>query len=302
MQGPEARSTPWLPALSVLGFVAIATANASNMVLARANAGEVPAFSLAFFRWTIVALGLLPFVLVEILSKRRQIAGRLGIATLTGFAGMSVCGGPVYIAGATTPAINIALIFAAMPVLVLLVSWALDLERVRPAQLLGIAFALPGVLAIVARGSPATLLEIRPNEGDLLAFVGMLGWAAYNLLQLRALPGLSFLARTCTYAGLGGLFSLPFCIAEAIRAPEAVFAPRALASYLFAGLVPGIVAYAGLALLAARFGAVRASLMTYVAPASTVALSILVLGEPPAGYHLAGAALILGGVWLSLRR
>jgi drug/metabolite transporter (DMT)-like permease len=302
MHGTEVRPTSWLPVLAVLGFVAVATANASNMVMARALAGEVPAFSLAFFRWTIVALGLLPFVAVEVLAKRRQVAKRLGLATLTGFAGMFVCGGPVYLAGATTPAMNIALIFAAMPVLVLVVSWALNLERVRPAQLLGIAFALPGVLAIVARGSPAALLDLQPSQGDVLAFVGMLGWAAYNLLQPRALPGLSFLARTCVYAGLGALFSLPFCIAEAVADPGAVFSGRALASYLFAGLVPGIVAYAGLALLAARFGAVRASLMTYVAPASTAVLSILVLGEAPAAYHAAGAALILGGVWLSLRR
>jgi GH24 family phage-related lysozyme (muramidase) len=41
--------------LAFIGFVAVGFAYATNTIVARANAGEVPAFSLAFFRWTIVA-------------------------------------------------------------------------------------------------------------------------------------------------------------------------------------------------------------------------------------------------------
>ena len=295
-------ASAWLPALALLGFAVVATANASNMVLARANAGVVPPFSPAFFRWSIVAIGLLPFVLMELLVKRAAIMARIGPATLTGFFGMFVCGGPVYIAGVTTQAMNIALIFAATPVVVLLVAWMLKLEGVRRSQLLGIALALPGVLLVIARGTPAALSEVRFSQADLLVFVAMLGWAAYNLLQPRALAGISFLGRTCVYAATGALFSLPFCVAEAIQSPSAVFSSRAFATYLFAGLVPGLVAYAGLALLASRFGAVRASLLTYLAPVATAVMSIAFLAEPPAAYHLLGGALILGGVWLSLQR
>ena len=168
-------ASAWLPALALLGFAVVATANASNMVLARANAGVVPPFSLAFFRWSIVAIGLLPFVLMELLVKRAAIMARIGPATLTGFFGMFVCGGPVYIAGVTTQAMNIALIFAATPVVVLLVAWMLKLEGVRRSQLLGIALALPGVLLVIARGTPAALSEVRFSQADLLVFVAMLG-------------------------------------------------------------------------------------------------------------------------------
>lgn len=288
--------------VALVGFVAVATAGASNIILARANAGEVPPFSLAFFRWMIVALGLLPFVAVELLARRRQLRARLGMATFAGFLGMFVCGGPVYLAAVSTPATNISLIFAATPVVVLVVSWAMQLERIRPVQLASIALALPGVAVIVARGEPAALLSVRFTADDLMIFVAMLAWAGYNLVQLRALPGLSFLARTGVYAGTGALFSLPFCVAEVLAEPGAVFSRQAFAAYLFAGLVPGLFAYAGLALLAARHGAVRASLLTYVGPVATVLLSIALLGEAPATYHAVGGLLILGGVWLSLRR
>jgi drug/metabolite transporter (DMT)-like permease len=86
------------------------------------------------------------------------------------------------------------------------------------------------------------------------------------------------------------------------RAPQAVFNARALAAYVFAGLVPGVFAYAGFAYLGKRFGSVRASIVLYIGPIAAALLSFAVLGEPPGLIHLAGGALILGGVWASLRK
>jgi drug/metabolite transporter (DMT)-like permease len=56
--------------LGLLGFLLVATAQVSNMILARGVAGSVPPFSIAFFRWSIVTLGLLPAVVMAL----RQIA------------------------------------------------------------------------------------------------------------------------------------------------------------------------------------------------------------------------------------
>ena len=85
-------------------------------------------------------------------------------------------------------------------------------------------------------------------------------------------------------------------------APQAVFSMKAAEAYLFAGLVPGLIAYAGFAWLAARFGSVRTSLVLYVGPVASALLSFAILGEPPTLIHLTGGLLILGGVWASLRK
>ena len=110
-------------AFGLLAFLLVATAQVSNMILARGVAGTVPPFTIAFFRWSIVAVGLLPAVVIALRENpgllRRQ---GLGIAA-AGFLGMFICGGPVYIAGVTTSAINIALIMALSPLVVLLLSF-----------------------------------------------------------------------------------------------------------------------------------------------------------------------------------
>jgi drug/metabolite transporter (DMT)-like permease len=84
--------------------------------------------------------------------------------------------------------------------------------------------------------------------------------------------------------------------------PAQAFSVKALESYVFAGLVPGLIAYAGFAWLAGKFGSVRTSLVLYVGPVASALLSFVILGEPPTAIHFLGGLLILGGVWASLRK
>ncbi len=132
--------------VSIVGLLVVATAQVSNMILARAAAGAIPPFAIAFFRWTIIALALSPVVSGEIRAGRLKLAGEFSPILATGFLGMFLCGGPVYAAGETTGAINIALIMSLSPVTVLLIAWILRLEHVKPMRLAGMALALAGTL------------------------------------------------------------------------------------------------------------------------------------------------------------
>ena len=286
-------------ALGLLGFVLVATAQVSNMILARGVAGTVPPFSIAFFRWSIVALGLLPAVVMALRESPGSLRGQgLGIVA-AGFLGMFVCGGPVYVAGVTTSAINLALIMALAPLVVLLFSFMSGQEAIHRSQVVGMLVALAGAALIITKGQAAAGMGVAP--GDLLALLAMLGWAGYTLLQNRVGSGVSFLARIGLFAAAGALFSLPFAIHEIWSAPAAAFSGRAALVYLFAGLVPGLFAYAAYAYLGSMFGAVSTSLSLYLGPIVSAVLSILFLGEAPTMIHLIGGALSLGGMWLSLQ-
>src|SRR5262245_9395590 len=93
----------WMVFVAMSGFAAVAVAQVANMILARANAGSVPPFSLATARWSIVAIGLAPFVLKELRAQTGAFWWRhWRMIFSAGFLGMFVCGGPVYIAGETT--------------------------------------------------------------------------------------------------------------------------------------------------------------------------------------------------------
>lgn len=285
--------------LGLLGFLLVATAQVSNMILARGVAGSVPPFSIAFFRWSIVALGLLPAIVMALQQKPGLLRGQTFGIVAAGFLGMFVCGGPVYLAGVTTSAINLALIMALAPLAVLLFSFVSGQEPIHRSQIVGMLLSLAGAGLIITKGQHAIGAGV--VTGDLLALMAMLGWAGYTLLQNRVGSGISFLARIGLFAAAGALFSLPFAIHEMWTAPSATFSVRAVEVYLFAGLVPGLFAYAAYAWLGAKFGAVSTSLSLYLGPIVSAVLSILFLGEAPTLIHLIGGALSLGGMWLSLQ-
>ena len=167
--------------LGLLGFLLVATAQVSNMILARGVAGSVPPFSIAFFRWGIVALGLLPAVVMALREKPGLLQGQTFGIFVAGFLGMFVCGGPVYVAGVTTSAINLALIMALAPLVVLLLSFVSGQEAIHRSQIIGMLLALAGAGLIISKGQGAIGSGVA--IGDLLALMAMLGWAGYTLLQ-----------------------------------------------------------------------------------------------------------------------
>jgi drug/metabolite transporter (DMT)-like permease len=283
----------------LLGFLVLASAQVSNMILARAVAGSVPPFTIAFFRWGLVALGLSPAIIAALRSHPGTLRADGAAIAATGFLGMFLCGGPVYVAGETTSAINIALIMALSPLVVLVVSWLLRLDVIRGGQIVGMLISLAGAVLIIMRGRSAG--SAGPTAGDILALLAMMAWAGYTLMQNRAGPSLGFLARVGLFAAAGALFSLPFAGYEMWSRPEAVFTTHALAVYLFAGLVPGLFAYTAYAYLGSAFGAISTALSLYLGPIVSAILSIALLGEAPTLVHVIGGTLSLGGLWWSMR-
>src|SRR4029079_8981772 len=89
----------WVNLLAISGFVAVAFAQVSNMILARANAGEVPPFSLASARWAVIAFGLSPFLVRSCRRSDFATPSQWWPVLAAGFMGMFLCGAPVSIAG-----------------------------------------------------------------------------------------------------------------------------------------------------------------------------------------------------------
>lgn len=85
-------ATGWDDAVALTGFVLVAIGQASNQVLARGLAGSVPPFSLAFFRWSIIAIGLAPFAIAVVREGKIPLAQNLWPILAAGFLGMFLCG------------------------------------------------------------------------------------------------------------------------------------------------------------------------------------------------------------------
>jgi drug/metabolite transporter (DMT)-like permease len=283
-------------------FFAVPAFFAANMLVARWNAGEIPPVALAFWRWTATLGMLLPFVAHRLWRGREELYARWKSYLWLGFLGMGVCGAPVYMAGVTTTATNIGLIYAASPVVIVLLAWLRYGDAVAGRQLLGVALCLCGTLWIVGRGDLGSFVRLEFVAGDLLVVVAMLAWSVYSVLLKHTPTKFDATARLAAIVAGGVAINLPFYAAETLYIAAPALDAKTLATILFTALVPGVGSYLSYSIIVARLGPALASLVMYLIPLYGALLAWLVLDERLAAFHLMGLALMLPGLWLGTRR
>jgi drug/metabolite transporter (DMT)-like permease len=195
------------------------------------------------------------------------------------------------------------LIYAASPVLVVVLGRMLDKEPLSAGRLAGIALCLAGVATVFARGRIANLLEVQFGVGDLWIAAGSASWGLYSVLLRHRPSRFDPLSRLCLFSLAGSLILLPFTIGEAILwGPPDLGDWRVWLSWLVVALVPGIGAYAAYGFCVAELGASRTSLAMYLGPPYVGVMAWAALGETPQWYHLLGIALVLPGLFLATRQ
>lgn len=272
-----------------------------NMLVARWMAETAPPIGLAFWRWFGVFLIMLLLRGPQLWKQRRDVLAEAPDLLLLGAIGMGVCGAFVYIGAHTTEATNIGLIYAAAPVLIILLAGLVYGERLTAMQLLGVGVCLSGVLWIIFRGDLETLLSLRFTVGDLWIVAGAIGWAVYVVLLKYRPSRLGMMTRFTALCGAGSLVLLPFYVWETLTGKPMPVTPDTLVANGLLIFVAGFGAYQAYAKAQAVLGASRGSLVMYMSPVYVAAMAWAFLGERLETYHLIGAALVLPGIWLANR-
>jgi drug/metabolite transporter (DMT)-like permease len=280
----------------------------TNMLVARAVAGDIPPVALAFWRWTLVFALLAPWTVRPLWRQRHAVRREWRDLALLGAFGMGVCGAFVYVGAETTTATNIGLNFGASPILIVLLTGLGGHERLTQRQLAGVVASLAGVLVLIFRGDPAALLAVRLVPGDLWIACASAAWAGYAVILRYRPSALDPATRFAAVTLYGCAIMAPFHLAEALAGDLPAVDPTTRAGAITLGaialvaVVPGIGAYQGYARIQRTLGAATTGLVLYLTPLYTALLAWLLLDEALDPYHLVGAALILPGIWLATRR
>ena len=274
---------------------------AGNAVMGRAVAGAVPPIGLAFWRWTLGTLIVLPFAWKHLRHDLTPLLASWKPVLLLGTLGIGMFNTFQYIALNSTTALNTVMLQSSMPVMIVLMSLCLFGDRVRFAQGLGIVVSLIGALTLISHGDPAVLLGLRLNIGDVWMLVAVAIYAAYTTLLRRkpAVHGLSFVV--VTFA-IGAVELLPFYIWETLTQRAVAATPTTFLAVGYVALFPSIVAYLCFNRSVELAGATTAGLAIHLIPVFGSLLAVLFLGERPYLHHGVGIALIAVGIILATRR
>ena len=274
---------------------------ATNVVIGRSVADEVGPWTLAFLRWSLALLIVLPFAAGSLRGSLPALRAQGRVIAALAFLGMFVCGGVVYVALHHTTATNATLIYASANVMILVLEW---LFRGRPSglrELAGTVLAFSGVAIVALRGE--RLADFTFNPGDLLIAVAALAWAIYAVVLKRpgltAIPGLAQFAATMA---IGALLLLPMTAWEIATGPALPRSAQGWLAVAGVALIPSVGAFFGYQYGVRRFGPATMAMTSYLWTPYGVLLALIFLGETLYAYHLIGLALIVPGVVLATAR
>jgi drug/metabolite transporter (DMT)-like permease len=274
---------------------------AGNAIVARGVAGEIPPIGLAFWRWTLAALVVLPFAWPHVRRDAKAMLASWRIMLVLSALGIAAFNTGLYLAAQSTTALNIVMLQSTVPVLIVVASFILFRDEVTKRQGLGIAISLAGALTLVSHGAPEALTSLALNAGDLWMLAAGVSYAIYTALLRRrpAVHGLSFLFATFV---IGAALLLPLYIGETSGGHPMPLSWHALLAVGYVAVFASAVAYLAFNRTVELLGANTAGLSVHLVPVFGAILAIAVLGEQPHLYHLLGIGLIATGILLATRR
>ncbi len=196
-----------------------------------------------------------------------------------------------------------ALLYALMPIFVLVIERVRGRERVSATKLAGIVVALAGTVVVLAgRGMLGMAGARRVLMGDFLLLVAVFAWAIY------AVGGKAYAAR---YGGLA-TGSATLVIGTLLCAPAGAWFFHAshwrslsgwgAASVVYLVLVTSVVAWLIYYWALGRAEASRVAVWSNMQPVLTALLAWAVYGEALTAPFLVGGALVVAGVVVTERR
>ena len=270
-----------------------------NFVIGKIVVQTIPPFIMAFIRWGIALIFLLPLFYKEGLPAKALIMKYWREILVMAFSGIFAFNTLVYFAVSYTTSVNAALVNALSPVVILILSTIFIKEKLGWFQGIGGAISFLGVLTVISRGDIAVLLHWNFNLGDLLMIIAVILWGIYSILMKKVTAEISSIQVTTISAFVGWLILIPFALMEYIQVKPLVFTATNTLGLLYIGIFASFLAFLWWNKGVIQLGAGKAAVFLNLIPLFAALLSYLFLKESLVLTQVIGGILIISGVMLA---
>jgi drug/metabolite transporter (DMT)-like permease len=204
---------------------------------------------------------------------------------------------------ARSTATNAALLITIEPISLILLSPLFLGERLSRRDGLAAGLALVGAAVVVVNGIPGVTRALVPHwRGDVLLLASGVAYASYSLFGRAVLARHPALRVTAWSIVWGALAMAPLAGAEWLAGRRPVWTAAAVVGTLYLGIVITALGYLAWNYALERVEAPRAAIFLNVQPLMGALLGVTWLGEPLTAFTVAGGALIVAGLSLTVKR
>ena len=263
---------------------------------------NIPPYSLAFLRWCLVWIILLPFTYKELLKLKNNIKKNLSLFFILGFTSVCIFTSFTYNALNYTQVINASLFNTAIPVTIILVCFLLKIEKTNLFQISGLLISVLGILAIITKLDLNILLTLNFNKGDLFMIVAIIAWGIYSAYLKKRTFDVSLLALVHIICTFGLIFLLPLFILDLMQGKTIELTSNLFYILIYIAIFPSIGSYYCWAGAVSIIGANRAGIFLSLIPLFSTIFAILFFNEKFLFFHFIGSVLIIIGLFLSNKK
>lgn len=269
----------------------------TSFVATKLAYSSFPPLTLGAVRFVIASVILLiaaQWMELLVLPPRRD----LGMMALSGLLGITLYFAMENIGVHLTTASNAALIMSSYPAITMIMERLIYGVHVTAMKWVGIALAMVGVMFVSGAGAGAG------GEHALLGNVILCGtgvvWAFYNFATRSVVNRYPAVTVSLYQTLAGSLAFIPLALLERGQWREPTAASWGIAAYL--GVFCSVAAFMLFNYGLRRLTAGAAVSLTNLVPVFGVFFSVIILGESVSVWQLAGGAVVLFGVYLSVRK
>lgn len=258
-------------------------------------------YAAAFLRFAIASICLWVAVLRIEGRVPRPTRGQMLPCLLLGMTGVFSYNVLFFKGLALIEASRAAIIIANNPIGIALFSALIFGERLTPLRLTGILISVSGAVTVISRGNPLGLFSGGVGWGELFILGCVASWVTFSLLGKAFMKHMTPLSAVFFASVAGAVCLLPSAVADGLLTGWAAIPFPAWASLFFLGFFGTVLSFVWYYEGIRAIGATKAGVFINIVPVSAIVLSYLILDEPITRSLLAGAALVLGGIWLTNR-
>jgi len=263
---------------------------------------NVPPYSLAFFRWILVWIILLPFTYKEISKIKTEVKNNLSLFFILGFTSVGIFSAFTYNALNYTQVINASLFNTAIPVSIILVCFLLKIEKTNIFQISGLIVSVLGILAIITRLDLNILLTLNFNKGDIYMVIAIISWGIYSAFLKKKTFDISLLSLVHVVCTFGLIILLPAFLFELAQGKTTEFNSNLIFILLYIAIFPSIGSYYCWAGAVSIIGANRAGIFLSLIPLFSTIFAMIFFNEKFLFFHFIGSVLIILGLFLSNKK
>lgn len=273
---------------------------AGNFVIARSVVGQVGPITLAFFRWFLASLLMLPIAWRTFRIEWPVIQRHKPYLLITALFGIALFNTLVYIAGHFTGAINMAMIgTTSSPIFSIILAYIFFKDKPGTLRVVGIAVCITGIVWLLSGGSWNNLLQFHLTSGDIWVLGGAFCFAVYNIQVRRKPSNISSLPFLLVIFSIGALLLVPGMIWENFHTTSVSWSYSMAGMILYLAVGTSVISFLAWNAAIAHIGIGRTVLFGYLIPLISALEAVFFLGEQFNRNHLISACLIATGLFLT---